>query len=94
MPSGPQLLSLRSKAWKPQLLKPECLLEPVLLNKTCLHSKRSPHTTMREPSIAATREEPTAVKTQHNKKYIELLKKRFQLSKYSLKIFIYTHTYI
>ena len=39
---APQLLSLRSRALKPQLLKPVCL-EPVLHNKKSHHNEKPTH---------------------------------------------------
>ena len=38
----PQLLSLRSRAREPQLLKPTCL-QPVLCNKRNHHNKKPVH---------------------------------------------------
>ena len=40
--SRPQLLSLRSRARKPQLLKPTCL-EPMLCNKRSHHNEKPTH---------------------------------------------------
>ena len=65
-----QLLSLRSRAHKPKLLKPE-RLEPVLHNKRShLDEKPRLHTTMKSSHpLAVTRESsPTATKTQCSQK--------------------------
>ena len=54
---APQLLSLRSTACEPQLLKPTCL-EPVLRNKRSHCSEKSVHPNEEQPPLAATREKP------------------------------------
>ena len=63
---APQLLSLRSRACGPQLLKP-AHLEPVLRNKGGHHNEKPEHHNEEWPPLAATRESPrAAMKTQHS----------------------------
>ena len=54
---APQLLSLRSRAHEPQLLKPVCL-EPVLCNKRSHRNEKPAHSNKEQPPLAATRESP------------------------------------
>ena len=72
---APQLLSLCSGAWKPQLLDPRAATTEVqrpwslsLATREAI-ARRSPHTATREyPLLTATREKCTAMKTQHSQK--------------------------
>ena len=65
---APQLLSLRSRAREPQLLKPTCL-EPVLCNKRSHRNEKPVHRNEEWPPLAATRESPrAATKTQSSQK--------------------------
>ena len=62
MPQGnyaraPQLLSLRSRAHEPQLLK-TVYLEPVLCNKRSHCNVKPTHRNEEQPPLAATREKP------------------------------------
>ena len=62
----PQLLSLRSRACAPQLLKPTSL-EPVLCNKRSHDNERPAHRNEEWPPLAATRESPcAATQTQYS----------------------------
>ena len=54
---APQLLSLCSRARKPQLLKP-VHLEPVLRNKRSHRNEKPAHRNEEEPPLVATREKP------------------------------------
>ena len=54
---APHLLSLRSRAREPQLLKAACL-EPVLHNKRGRHSERPMRHNREWPPLSATREKP------------------------------------
>ena len=56
---APQLLSLRSRASKPQLLKPTCL-EPMLHNKRSHRNERPAHHNEEWAPLAATRKSPRA----------------------------------
>ena len=65
---APQLLSLRSRAHEPQLLKPSCL-EPVLHNNRSHHYEKPVHHNEKQPLLATTRESPrAAMKTQCSQK--------------------------
>ena len=62
---APQLLSLRSRAREPQLLKPVGL-EPVLRNKRSHRNEKPADRNKEQPPLDATRESPrAATKTQH-----------------------------
>ena len=62
----PQLLSLRSRACEPQLLK-LMRLEPVLRNKRSHRNEKSAHHNEEQPPLTATRESlREATKTQHS----------------------------
>ena len=58
-PHVPQLLSLRSRARMPQLLKPEHL-EPALHNKRSHCNEKPTHSNGEQPPLAATRERSRA----------------------------------
>ena len=63
-----QLLSLRSRAREPQLLKPVCL-EPVLCNKRSHRNEKPVHRNEEEPLLTATRGSlRAATKTQHHQR--------------------------
>ena len=63
-----QLLSLRSRAHEPQLLKP-VRLEPMLWHKRSHRNEKPAHCNEEQPLLAATRESPrTATKTQLSQK--------------------------
>ena len=65
-----QLLSLRSRAREPQLLKPVCL-EPMLRNKRSHRNEKPAHRKEEQPPLAAARESPcAAMKTQCSRKLI------------------------
>ena len=65
---APQLLSLRSRAREPQLLKPVCL-ESVLRNKRSPCNEKPAHRKEELPPLATTRESPcAATKTQRSQK--------------------------
>ena len=65
---APQLLTLRSRAREPQLLKPT-RLEPVLRNKRSHRSEKPAHRNEEYPPLATTRESPqAATKTQCSQK--------------------------
>ena len=58
---APQLLSLRSRAHEPQLLKPT-KLEPVLCNRRSQHDEKPAHRNEEQLLLAATRESPCSNK--------------------------------
>ncbi|KAJ8790004.1 hypothetical protein J1605_004756 [Eschrichtius robustus] len=63
-----QLLSLRSRAHEPQLLKPVCL-EPMLCNKRSHRNEKPVHRNEEEPRLTATRGSlHAATKTQHHQR--------------------------
>ena len=65
---APQLLSLRSRAREPQLLKPPCL-QPVLHDKRSHRNEKPVHRNKEEPPLTATRESLcAATKTQCSQK--------------------------
>ena len=64
----PQLLSLSSRARKPQILKPACL-EPVLHNKRSHDNEKPAHRNEEQPLLTVTKESlRAATKTQHSQK--------------------------
>ena len=64
----PQLLSLRSRAYEPQVLKPTCL-EPMLHNNRSHNNEKPMHHKEEQPLLSAVRQSPhTATKTQHSQK--------------------------
>ena len=87
---APQLLSLRSRAHEPQLLKP-VRLEPMIRNKRGHRNERPTHRSEGWPPLAATGESPrmaagtersqkiNKIKTNKFKIYIQLQKKSGQL---------------
>ena len=65
---APQLLSLRSRACKPQLLRPACL-EPMLRSRRGHRDEEPTHRGEEWPLLAASGESPhAATKTQHSQK--------------------------
>ena len=79
---APQLLSLRSRAREPQLLKP-MRLQSVLRNKRSHCNEKPTHHNEGQPPLVATRESPrAATKTQHSQrqKKKKKLKKKMHIT--------------
>ena len=80
-PMTPQLLSLRSRAREPQLLKP-AYLEPVLRNKRSHRHEKPAHRNEEQPPLTITRESLcAATKTQHGQKKFKKKKKKKKTNK-------------